>query len=198
LPDAAGGGGQTATLSLTISAPGRADVQRLLTLTSRYAWLYGSGSAGTRLYNTPANATTYAHSSASVFNAVAGINPFNPTSATGVQSAGTQEKDYYSSDLCGSCDDGAVCPLEDDSAPTEEETLGADYDIDDARRAARPAAARGARAPRRARGGPDARSVSPSRGANPPLPCNSARRADTPPSDPARHPALFARDGRPR
>jgi len=57
LPDLPGGGGQTAPLALTATAAdGTPLVTETLTLTSRYAWAYGSVAAGTKVYNVPANA----------------------------------------------------------------------------------------------------------------------------------------------
>ncbi len=182
IPDAPAGGGTTAPLELVATGPDGAPLATAtLTLTSRYAWVYGSVAAGTKLYNVPANAqtndgaanpihiydevqlllaaplpanTTITLTSpsaavpitldfleleivapslaqpaallsitdprcgaialdtnhtgrvfdggddasyASVFVAVVGINPFNPTNADGTQPAGTQEKDYYTS-----------------------------------------------------------------------------------------------------
>jgi hypothetical protein len=179
LPDLPTGGGQTTPLTLTITSATQTLLSTTLTLTSRYAWGYGSVAAGTKIYNVPANAITNDGSDlpihiydetqlllasplpagatvtltlpaaslpvtvdfveleivppplaqpaatlsitdpacgaipldthatgrvfdgiddssyASMFNAVTGINPFNPTGSNGVQSAGTQEKDYY-------------------------------------------------------------------------------------------------------
>ncbi|HEY4240446.1 MAG TPA: hypothetical protein VGM88_11545 [Kofleriaceae bacterium] len=51
LPDAAGGGGAAAPLSLVTPSGTIA-----LVASSRYTWLYGSVAAGTKLYNVPANA----------------------------------------------------------------------------------------------------------------------------------------------
>jgi hypothetical protein len=193
LPDLPTGGGQTAPLALTVTAPDNTPlVTETLTLTSRYAWGYGSVAAGTKIYNVPANAVTNDGSDlaihiydetqlllasplpagatvaltapaatppvtldfveleiappplaqpagmlsitdaacgaipldtrgtgrafdgaddssyASVFDAVAGINPFNPTGSNGVQSAGTQEKDYYTNGSADVLQDGSA------------------------------------------------------------------------------------------
>jgi len=64
IPDAAGGGGATGTLELSIrSHSGATPPHKTLTLTSRYAWLYGGVMDGTKLFNVPANAASYATAS---------------------------------------------------------------------------------------------------------------------------------------
>ncbi len=64
IPDAPGGGGQSGSLMLTVVSPsGQSLVSQPLQLTSRYTWLYGGVMDGTKLYNSPANATTYATAS---------------------------------------------------------------------------------------------------------------------------------------
>ncbi len=194
VPDLATGGGQQVPLALAATAAnGSALAAATLTLTSRYAWLYGSVAAGTRQYNTPASAQTNdgaelpihiydeaqlllasplpagaavaltlpagatvpvtldfvelevvpaplaqpadllsiadprcgaialdTHATgrafdgiddaayACVFVAVGGINPFNPTGSNGVQSAGTNEKDYYTSGSGDALQDGSA------------------------------------------------------------------------------------------
>jgi len=64
IPDAAGGGGATGRLELSIrSHSGATRLHKTLTLTSRYAWLYGGVMDGTRLFNVPGNAASYATAS---------------------------------------------------------------------------------------------------------------------------------------
>jgi len=61
IPDAPGGGGLSASLDLAIANKnGASRLAGSLQLTSRYAWLYGGVMDGTKLYNAPANAATYA------------------------------------------------------------------------------------------------------------------------------------------
>ena len=199
IPDAGSGGGQATALAIAATNPDGSVVAQTLTLTSRYAWLYGGEVANTKLYNTPANALQFAKSNApahlydemqvilphaldagatvtlalgnaaagipvtvdfveleilapplappadllsitagscgataldtnatgrafdgvddtgyaSVFDAVIGTNPFNPTSGSGVQSAGTQEKDYYRSGSADARQDATMFALAD-------------------------------------------------------------------------------------
>jgi hypothetical protein len=60
IPDAANGGGQSQVMDLTIAgARGAPRLNATLTLTSRYAWLYGGVEDGTQLYNVSANANRF-------------------------------------------------------------------------------------------------------------------------------------------
>jgi hypothetical protein len=60
IPDAPNGGGQSGTLDLSIADAGGAVVlDTSLTLTSRYAWLYGGVQDNVKLYNSPANASLF-------------------------------------------------------------------------------------------------------------------------------------------
>ena len=52
---------------------------------------------------------------ASVFVAAMGTNPFNPTSGSGVQSAGTQEKDYYANGSADALQDNVASPRDRES-----------------------------------------------------------------------------------
>ena len=64
IPDAPDGGGAGADLDLSVQDPsGRTRYQHTLQLTSRYAWLYGGVMDGTKLFNVPASAATYATAS---------------------------------------------------------------------------------------------------------------------------------------
>ncbi|MBV8209537.1 MAG: Ig-like domain-containing protein, partial [Burkholderiaceae bacterium] len=61
IPDAPGGGGLSGSLDLAIANKnGASRFADSLQLTSRYSWLYGGVMDGTKLYDVPANATTYA------------------------------------------------------------------------------------------------------------------------------------------
>lgn len=64
IPDAAGGGGQSGSVTLTVTDPsGKTLLMQPLQLTSRYSWLYGGVLDGTKLYNSPADAVQYATAS---------------------------------------------------------------------------------------------------------------------------------------
>ena len=64
IPDAPYGGGENTPLTFSISnSLSVSRYSRTLALSSRYAWLYGGIMDGTKLYNSPGNATTYATAS---------------------------------------------------------------------------------------------------------------------------------------
>lgn len=64
IPDAPLGGGASGQMMLSLlDSTGAVRLQQSLQLTSRYGWLYGGVMDGTKLYNSPANATQYATAS---------------------------------------------------------------------------------------------------------------------------------------